>query len=274
MDILYIVFFVVFGAVMGSFCCCQAWRVRYKEEGKKDLGKRSVCLRCKKQLKWYENIPIVSWLAQGGKCRSCGEKIGNVEIWTELAGATVFGLLGWSFLKQAPYDWLSIVRFGILSIMMVGLLFLAIYDAKWRELPTTILWFVIICGGVYAVVTGLGIGAKGVESLAVGRMFDLDGAASYFLGILAAVGILGGIYYLLYFFSKEKLVGGGDWMLGVAISLVLGDWWLAVWTLFLANFVGAIVMIPQKKKKIAFGPFLFGAFVVVLVFSEFFLGMK
>ena len=75
--IILIIFSVIFGAAFGSFACCQAWRIRLREEGKKDPGKRSVCLNCGKKLAWYENIPIVSWLAQGGKCRKCGTVLVN-----------------------------------------------------------------------------------------------------------------------------------------------------------------------------------------------------
>ena len=67
------------------------------------------------------------------------------------------------------------------------------------------------------------------------------------LQVVGSVAILSGVYYLLYFFSKEKLVGGGDWILCLAIGLVLGDWRLALIELFLANFIGAIVMLPLKQ---------------------------
>ena len=52
--VLYLVFFVV-GAVFGSFACCQAYRIRYKEEGKR-IGGRSECLFCHHRLAWYELI--------------------------------------------------------------------------------------------------------------------------------------------------------------------------------------------------------------------------
>ena len=265
--VLFVGVFVFLGACFGSFACCQAWRIRYKEEKKKDLGKRSVCLHCGKQLVWYENIPIVSWILQKGKCRKCGKRIGTAEIWSELAGAFVFGFLGWNLWRVGEFDWLSVVKFTTLLITVVGFLILGIYDAKWQELPTFLLWFVIICGAAYGCLGILGIiigdGGEGI-SLA-GKGSEL---LNYLLNIGMSVGILGGIYYLLYFFSKEKLVGGGDSMLGVAIGLVVGNWWLAIWVLFIANFVGVIVMLPLKKKQIAFGPFLIGAFVLVFSFAK------
>ena len=88
------------------------------------------------------------------------------------------------------------------------------------------------------------------------------------LPVLGSVALLAGTYYLLYILSKERLVGGGDWMLCLAIGLLLGDWRLALVELFLANFLGALVMLPLKQKKIAFGPFLVIAFVIIFVLKD------
>ncbi|MBQ3430617.1 prepilin peptidase [Candidatus Saccharibacteria bacterium] len=268
--IVAVIVFMILGAVMGSFCCCQAWRIRYKEEGKKDLGKRSVCLKCGRQLKWYENVPVVSWLVQRGKCRGCGKEIGAAEILSELAGIAIFGILGavsvsglgFCIVGNCAYSNRNFLAIGVLAVLLVALLILAIYDAKWGELPTRLL--------VVGIVLGIGIWAISFST----TWGWGEGMRELVLETLGAVGILGGIYYLLYFFSKENLVGGGDWMLGVAIGLVLQDWWLAIWVLFLSNLVGAIVMLPQRKKKIAFGPFLAGAFVVVLALKWVILGFK
>ncbi len=266
--ILILVFMSVFGAVMGSFACCQAWRIRYKEQGKEKLGKRSICLGCKKQLRWYENIPIVSWIVQGGKCRGCGKEIGRMEIWSEVAGMAVFGLAGWGVLfgkmsfpmfPDQSHPNVRLIVWGVVLVAMVVMMILAIYDAKWGELPTFLLILLIGLGVITRLIIILFSGDWEVKKI--------------LLGMLGAVGILGGLYYMLYYFSKEKLVGGGDWMLGVGIGLLVGEWWLAIWVLFLANFVGAMAMLPQRKRKIAFGPFLVGAFVLVCVFSGFLSGM-
>lgn len=270
--IMFVVVSMLLGAVLGSFSCCQAWRIRYREKEKRELGKRSVCLSCGKQLKWFENIPIVSWVMQRGKCRKCGAKIGVAEILSELVGAVMFGLLGWKVVSEGwilgrsgSYSVIGIVMFVFLVAFFTIALILAIYDARWRELPTGLLISLIVLGGA--------IWGIRLFEIVVSSGFTKE-VGNIVINLLGAVGILAGVYYLLYFFSKEKLVGGGDWMLGLGIAFALGDWWLAVWTLFLANFVGALVMIPMKKKKIAFGPFLVGAFVVVLSFSEVILSLR
>lgn len=249
MESLVIVFAVGLGAALGSFACCQAWRLRYKLTGKKNLGKRSVCLSCHKQLEWYENIPIVSWVVQRGKCRKCGKKIGVAELLAELGGAVAFGLVGWKFAATGDWGWMTGLNAGIVAVFLTIAMMLAIYDGKWGELPFEWLVALNVVGVAYAIV-----------NLTWGEMDAVK--------LVEGVGILAGVYYLLYFLSREKLVGGGDWILCLAIAMVLGDPWLAVWTLFLSNFIGAAVMMPIKKKKIAFGPFLVMGFVMVFALSD------
>ena len=76
--LLFVVFFS-FGAIFGSFACCQAERMFLKSEGK-ELGKRSQCLSCGHKLEWFELIPILSWTFLRGACRKCKNKIGKIEL--------------------------------------------------------------------------------------------------------------------------------------------------------------------------------------------------
>ena len=152
--ILLVGFSAILGAVLGSFSCCQAWRIRYKETGKKDPGKRSVCLHCGKKLTWYENIPILSWILQRGKCRKCGKKIGSAEIISEVLGAISFGILGWKLSEELfsgrGFEPLLFIEAGIVVIFTTIMLILAVYDAKWRELPTKLLVTTVVLGAIYA----------------------------------------------------------------------------------------------------------------------------
>ena len=134
------------------------------------------------------------------------------------------------------------------SAAMVGMMILFVYDGKWGEMPVSILVYTIVVWVVFSVL-------------------DLVRGGDW-LSLLGSVALLAGTYYLLYFFSKEKLVGGGDWMLCLAIGLLLVDWRLAFLELFLANFLGVLVMLPKKRRKVAFGPFLIVAFVVIFTLQE------
>ena len=269
------------GAGMGSFTCCQVCRLRRQEEGKKKLGSRSVCLFCHKQLKWYENIPILSWVLQRGKCRKCGKEIGKAEILSEVAGAVSFMMLGAWFagkyfpqffelgLGGTPRAW-TWAWFLVLLIFMTVLLVLAIYDARYGKLPVGVLYGGVAVAGVFMIARAVSLGFTAVDVTATGeRIFEFTGIdwKGFLLARGAAAGLLGGIYYILYKVSNEKLVGGGDWLVCLMIGMVLGDWWLALWELFVANFLGAAVMLGRRKKRTAFGPFLVVAFVIGVTFS-------
>lgn len=255
-SVFYGVMFVL-GVIFGSFLACQAWRLHYYDTKKKKLGKRSVCLSCREQLRWYDNIPIFSWLFLRGKCRYCGKKIGLMEILAEvLMGLAFFGIATTIDLDANVMTWMI---FGVTLLLILSLGFLAIYDGKWGELPD----FMLIISAIIAVgLFGLKVFNNG--GLSIGGIWNTVGA----------VLILGGLYLILYLVSRGKWVGNGDWILGAIIGLVLGESWLALIVLFLANFIGTLVMYPAVKKrkdsKIYFGPFLVVAFVITLVFSGFF----
>lgn len=252
------ILFVV-GAVMGSFVACQAWRMRYREQGRKSPGKRSVCLKCGHKLKWYENIPILSWVALKGKCSQCGRKIGIMEILAEVLMGLAFVGIGWATTSEIMVGWekwltITVPVFAI--IIVLG--WLAIYDGMWGELPVLLL---IVAGGMALAVAGVRWWQEG---------FDLE----TILQLLAAVGVLGGPYLILYLVSRGKWVGDGDWILGVIIAAMLGEAWLSLWVLFIANFLGCVISWPKvrgkKEKKVHFGPFMVVAFVIVLTFADFF----
>ena len=270
MQVVFYIFAFVFGAVFGSFLCCQAWRLRLAQKKKGGAGKRSICLSCKKQLKWYDNIPIISWLVLRGKCRYCGKKIGVSEILAEVLTGVVFVglmyffleicggkvLLGEPGIQGNVLVWINCIVLVLLTLVFV---FLSIYDGKWGELPTVFLLIAIGIGVIYWVINGFAVG------------FSME----YFWHTLGATAVLAGLYELLYLVSRGRWVGDGDALLCIPIALVLGNVWLAVFVLFIANTLGCIYALPmvmRKKKKrdfkIYFGPFLVAAFFIVLLFSE------
>ena len=89
MDIIFTVWFAVLGAIMGSFLGCMGYRIPNKI---KTTYPSSFCSSCKKSLKWYMNIPIISYIVQGGRCVYCKEKIGFIYFICEVLGALMFSL--------------------------------------------------------------------------------------------------------------------------------------------------------------------------------------
>lgn len=254
------------GACLGSFLCCMARRLHLKSIKQQVKNKRSICLHCHSELKWYDNIPIVSWLILKGKCRKCKKKIGVAELLSELGVALAFLTIGLGLqfsgttievlLDSQPVTaWLSLI---MLLVFILVLSFLAIYDGIYGQLPVSILIVAVICAIIVIVL----------------REWGSFSMPQDFLDILYSVLIIGGIYLVLYLVSKGKWVGDGDWILGTAIGIALGNPWLAINTLFIANLTACLVMAPVVRKthhkKIYFGPFMVVAFVIVYSFAEFF----
>lgn len=264
MVILFHIFLFVLGACLGSYLCCQTRRLRRKEQKKKSLGNRSVCLHCHYKLKWYDNLPIVSWLMLKGKCRHCHKKIGVAELLSELGLALAFLLLSFSlnWATATPLAWTIFIATLLLTTILA---FLAIYDGLYGELPSLCLTLAIVC-------------AASILTLKEYSIISTSGFSPELIWKpILSFAILGGIYLVLYLISKGRWVGDGDWLLGTAIALALYDPWLALVALFLANFIACLTMYPavksKKNHKVHFGPFLVIAFIITASFANFILSM-
>jgi len=251
------------GTVFGSFLCCQARRLHERESKKKIKDKKSICLHCHKKLKFYDNIPIFSWLFLRGRCRFCHKKIGIAEFLAEILSGLSFILLATTINveQSTPFAWAIFITVIILTLILI---FLAIYDGLYGELPSLCLTFSIICAIIIVILqTG--------NSYLLAGFFD-EKTSQILLNSLASGALFGGIYLILYLVSKGKWVGDGDWLLALAIGLALGSPWLAMVALFVANLSACLVMLPFMKKiknhQIYFGPFLVFSFIIVYTCTD------
>ncbi|HWT40823.1 MAG TPA: prepilin peptidase [Dongiaceae bacterium] len=265
---------VLVGACFGSFAGATIWRLRarqlqadkaakepydHKEYSrlKKLLGKklnsdRSLCLHCGYELKWYDLIPLVSWVSLKGKCRACHHPIGWFEPLMEL-GMVAFFVLSYLLWPGGVHSGLEIAHFVLWLAAGVVMAMLFVYDLRWFLLPDVL---TIILGAI-------GVAIVGVSAAETQEFW------STVLTAIGAVGVLGGLYAVLYAISKGKWVGFGDVVLGAALGLLLVDWQLAAVALFMANLMGCLIVIPllaSKKLKrndhVPFGPLLIGGTVV------------
>lgn len=265
---------VLLGACFGSFAGATVWRLRAKQlvEDKKNkepydkaefkrlekltnrsaLKDRSSCLHCGYTLKWYDLIPVLSWLSLKGKCRSCKRPIGKFELLIEL-GMIAFFVASYAFWPGGVNNGLELVHFIMWLVAGVAMAILFAYDTKWFLLPDS-------------AVIALAVAGLAIVGLSAAQTQDVAGTL---LAAVGSVGVLGGLYAVLFAVSKGKWVGFGDVKLGAALGLVLVDWQLALVALFLANFIGCLIVIPLlASKKLArtshvpFGPMLIAGTVL------------
>ena len=265
---------VLFGLCLGSFAGASVWRLRARQlvndklNGDKidedeyrrlhKLAKTSLlndhsrCLNCSYKLKWYDLIPLVSWLSLGGKCRKCHKPIGYLEPLIEI-GVAAFFVISYAFWPYPLNDGLQIARLILWLMAGVGLAILFAYDKIWSLLPDKVNFAVVGIGICNAVVVIIGASDKN-EAI---------------LSIFGSMLILSGLYLALYMISSGKWIGFGDIKLGLGLALLLADWRLAFIALFLANLIGCLIVIPammMKKLKrdshVPFGPLLIAGFVI------------
>lgn len=283
--------FGVLGAVFGSFAVAQVWRLRAKQlQDEKASGEkidaaewkklrslvsvspkndRSHCLNCGYQLKWYDLIPIISWLSLGGKCRKCRSKIGATEFLTEVSMFALFAIIFLVFnpLSGAGFSLFGLFRLLILFLAFIPLAIMFIYDAKWSLLPTKVIWIFNFLAFIYWV-TAFANTTNG---------FNFFSA----FNIAVSMALFPLVYFILVKISKEEWVGGGDWILAIGLIFLLPNQPIfAMLLLFLSNFVGLIFALFQsilqfKKVKrgirIPFGPAMILATLILLIFQQFLL---
>ena len=293
MQIAFLVLMFVLGATFGSFLCCQARRLRVREERSSQnpklarpqhLGTRSICLHCHRHLKWYDNLPIISYLVLRGKCRYCHRKIGRLELLSELGVATAFALITARFLYTAHaipitdpaiFPTIPLLNWAIFAttlLLTLSLAFLAIYDGAYGELPSFCLILAAICAIALVIL-------RQQTSHTVPNTLTLFPGTplSPTLSALLSATLFGGLYLVLYLASKGKWVGDGDWFLAGIIGLVLGHPFLALIAIFIANLSATLLSAPsaikRKNHQIYFGPYLVLAFVITATFSDFFISM-
>ena len=239
-------FAFLLGAIFGSFLNVLIARIPL---GQSIMFPGSHCSACKKPIKWYHNIPILSYIALGGKCRECKARISPVYIIVELVSAAVFMLV---FYKSPNifYALCVSISFGLL-------LALSVIDIRYKEVPDSINL------SAFAAAVAAGMFHAPMPTF-VNLISLLEFGKSAFL--LAGFFVM--LRFVLSYFLKKESLGEADIIVAATLGALLGSM-----NGFFAIFVGALLsLVPAfiyRKKgisEVAFVPYLaLGGFAVFML---------
>lgn len=244
--VLAVLCFFFVGLIVGSFINAAEYRLARGEsivQQQNGKAARSHCRECAVELSVIELIPILSFVILRGECRSCKTKISWQYPIVEFATGVVFAA------AVFRYGWTA--EAAIIAFFGAILVFIFIYDYKYELIVDV----VTLPAVVLAFFAGWYLG-KDLESLALGTVIG------------------GGFFWLQYFVSRGKWIGGGDIRLGMLMGALLG-WQQTIAALFIAYVAGAIVGLflvarqsIELKSRLPFGTFLSVSTVACLLYGE------
>lgn len=243
MDIIVLILITVLGLCVGSFCNVLIFRI---PKGEEFVKSSSHCMSCGHKLSWYENIPLLSFALQKGKCRSCGRALSFQYPAVEAINGLLWLVCGLCFRG----DWLTVALYCCLISLCIVI---ALIDWRTFEIPNGLNLAIFILGLV--------------------RLFtDLGSWKSYLIGLLC----VSLFFLLLWFATRGAGIGMGDVKLMGAAGLLLG-WQRILLALIVGSVAGSIIhMIRMRRsgegKKLAFGPYLSAGIVLSALFGEALIG--
>lgn len=244
MDVYYCIVMFIFGSILGSFYNVVGYRI---PKGESIVFPSSHCTNCGHKLKFYELIPIFSFLCLGGKCSKCKQKISWFYTIFELLTGFLF-LISYIIFKN---DIINLV-ISLTFISMVIIIFIS--DYHYLIIPDSVLMFFSII-------------------LLIELVFK-NGIINIYIPILNGILSFVSMYVIKLFgdflFKKESM-GGGDIKLMFVIGMVLG-FPEALFSIFIGSLIGLpiafIILIKNKNHIIPFGPLL-GIGAIVMLLTQF-----
>lgn len=224
---------LLIGMCIGSFLNVCIYRL---PEGNSIVRPPSSCPVCNTPIKWYDNIPVVSYILLRGRCRKCGTRISFRYPMVEL----LTGLFAWITWMEFGFTVSSLIYF----VFITALLVITFIDIDHRIIPD-----IISLPGI-----PMGFAASFV-------LPSMDWVSAL-LGILAGGGSLMLVAYGYQFFRGKDGMGGGDIKLLAMIGAFLG-WKGVLFTIIASSFTGTVVGVMMMvragkgmKMALPFGPFL------------------
>ncbi len=253
--IFWCVVFFIFGLLFGSFFNVLIYRLPKKLSV---VSPPSSCPHCEHQIRWYENIPLFSYLLLlKGKCRGCSKSISIQYPLIELITGILSLTIGYVFLTQGkfPSVWWEYVPLLVQYLTLILLVPVIIIDCRHKIIPNKITF----TGVVSAIIISFFPGGISPQEM--------------ILGILAGGGILLAISLIGTAVLRRRSLGMGDVKLMAWFGAFFG-WQIALGTIFIGSIVGIIFGIGyqifqrEKDSKIPFGPALSVALIITILFGS------
>ncbi len=227
----------LFGLLFGSFLNVLILRIPKDESV---VFPSSHCPKCNNDLKWWHNVPVISWLLLGGKCAFCKEKISFQYPLIELTTAILFLL---AYLKTG-----DITHGVVVGLVFALLLALSVIDFRYKAVPDS-----------------LNLAAL---TLAI---FSSSMILSNFSNALLFAGGFSLLRFYVSFIIKKEALGEADIMIAATIGAMVGVK-MGLFTIFLSAIIALPIFIYIKEKdyEVPFIPFLAFALFLVYLFSDFF----
>lgn len=252
LQIYLLVLTIILGLCVGSFLNVVIYRLPIHMSLARPA---SHCPKCNYKLKWYDNIPVFSYIFLRGKCRNCGEKISirypiiellNMLLW--LACLTMFTDV---FIKTNTNDY---VMFGVSALACSALVCVFCTDLEHMEIPDELQVFLLILG----LVSMFSNGVPATEKV---------------LGFLIGGGFFALVYYTFYFIKKRECLGWGDVKLIAVCGLILG-YKSTILAIILSSVFGAIILLilslskkEESNKEYPFATFIVPACIFAMLFG-------
>ncbi len=243
---IYLLF--ILGTILGSFFLVVGTRLPLKEN---IITSRSKCDNCDYTLKWYNLIPLISFIFQRGRCTGCKNKIAIEHIIVEIFMGLGFSLL-YLFFGFGYLFWGGLIIYSLLIIIIItDMKYMIILDSP--LIITTLLFLIIQI--IY------------LESYQEILVSFVSGISLFLL--MYGIKLLGDLIF------KRESLGGGDIKLSFVIGYILG-FRLSLIALILSSFLAlpaSTLSLFNKNKEVPYGPFLTGSLFIVFIFADKFINM-
>lgn len=236
----YVCFYILiflYGICIGSFSNVCILRLPAKES----IVPGSHCMNCDYKLRWYDLIPLFSYLFLGGKCRKCGQKISKQYPLVEGANGLVYVVI------------FMVNGFNVMSALYclcaTVLIALSVVDFRTYEIPDSFNVFIFVLGIIATII-------------------DRDHWKSHIIGMLCISLFL----LIIYLVTAGRGIGGGDLKLMFAAGLLVGTKEI-IFAFVLGCILGSIIHVIRMKvsnaeHRLAMGPYLSAGILISMLIGE------